>query len=227
MSMNKDNLNIIDLTFPFENGMPAYPSENHQKFESAQIASIDLQGRETRRFVCGSHCGTHVDAPKHFIGGTASIDEIPLNRLIGEAQVIDFGLLPPKSIIYRNDISHKINENSPKKIILKTGWSRFWKTDQYFKDWPFLSADAAEFLIEKRIELLAMDFPSPDPVYFGTDKEKDCPNHKLFFKSGVILVEYLCNLDKLSGDRIFLVVMPLKLSGFDGSPARVIAWNLQ
>lgn len=220
-------MKIIDLTFPLENGMPSFPSTNHQKFESSMVSSINSAGRETRRFVCGSHCGTHIDAMKHFLGGDGSIDKIPLERLLGEAWLINMGELKTKTIISKEDIENKLPKLKVEKLILRTDWSRHWKTAQYFKDWPSLSHDAAKMLVEKGIKLLAMDFPSPDTVYCGNQSSMDSPNHKFFFMNDVILVEYLCNLDKLKEGKIFFAALPLKLSGFDGSPARIVSWEIE
>ncbi len=113
-----------------------------------------------------------------------------------------------------------------KRLVLRTDWSRFWNTKQYYQDWPYLTKEATEFLISRDVELLAIDFPSPDSAYFGNDCSLDCPNHKLLFSRKIILVEYLNNLASLTPGNIFLMVSPLKLVGFDGAPARVTAYSM-
>jgi len=87
-------------------------------------------------------------------------------------------------------------------------------------------ADAIDLLLQQDITLIGLDFPSPDSAYFGNDCSLDSPNHKKIFTANVILAEYLTNLDKLKAGKIFLIVMPLKLIGFDGAPSRISAFNL-
>jgi len=218
------NKKIIDLTLPLEDGMMTYPTTSHQKFESSILGRIEIEGRETRKFTMGSHCGTHVDAMRHFIKGGATIDEFPMDALIGDAKVINLGVLDPGSVIEMEHLMPFFSKKI-KRLVLRADWCRFWGTRQYYNDWPYLTKEAIEFLINHGIELLALDFPSPDSAYFGNDCSLDSPNHKLLFENSIILVEYLTNLKSLSSDNIYLMVSPLKLIGFDGAPARVTAYS--
>ena len=215
---------IIDLTLPLEDGMITYPTNSHHRFESSIVGRIEVEGRETRKFTMGSHVGTHVDAMRHFETDGKTIDEFSLNSLVGNAKVINLGELEPGAFIEPNHLKDHFSEKH-EKVVLRTDWSRFWNTKQYYNDWPVLTKEATKFLIGQDIHLLALDFPSPDSAYFGNDCSLDSPNHKLLFSKNIILVEYLTNLSSLSSDNIYLMVSPLKLMGFDGAPARVSAYS--
>lgn len=215
---------IIDLTLPLQDGMMTYPTPSHHKFESSILGRIEIEGRETRKFTMGSHCGTHVDAMRHFLKDGATIDQFPMDALIGDAKVINLGVLDPGSIIEKEHLKPFLCEKI-RRLVLRADWCRFWGTSQYYKDWPYLSKEAILLLINHGIELLALDFPSPDSAYFGNDCSLDSPNHKLLFENNVILVEYLTNIKSLSSNNIYLIVSPLKLVGFDGAPARVTAYS--
>ena len=222
-------IDIIDLSLGLHDGMITYPTGVHHKFESSIMGRIAIEGRETRKFTMGSHCGTHVDAPRHFIEDGKTIDEYDINDLVGDAFLIDLGQAEPGKIIEVADIQEHvrfIKEHSIKRVLFRTLWSRHWNTKQYYNDWPYFSSEAMELLLDQKIKLIGLDFPSPDSAYFGNDCSMDSPNHKKIFKSGVILAEYLTNLDKLKPGKIFLIVMPLKLIGFDGAPSRISAYNL-
>ena len=220
---------IIDLSFLIEDGMITYPSKSHTKFESSILGKLDIDGRETRKFTMGSHCGTHVDAPKHFIKGSNSVTDFEVNDLIGEALLINLGELKPGHIISLNDFKEyflKFKDYNIKRVIFRSDWSRFWNTKQFYVDWPYFEKDSIKFLIDQEIKLLGLDFPSPDSQYFGNDCSLDSPNHKLLFNSNVILVEYLTNLIKIGSGLFYIMVNPLKLKNFDGAPARVTAYKL-
>ncbi len=218
---------LVDLSLSIENGIITYPSSSHQRFESSIVGRIAVEGRETRKFTIGSHCATHIDSMKHFILNGLAVDEIPLSRLIGPAFLIHLGELAPKTIIQEEDIAPFLPKKPVERLVLRSDWSRFWNTSQFYQHWPVLSSSCAQFLVDRGVRLLGIDFPSPDPPRFGEDCSQDCPNHKLFFSHEIILVEYLTNLGMLRAGEIFLMVMPLKLVGFDGSPARVAAYSLE
>jgi kynurenine formamidase len=222
-------MKIVDLTLGLHNGMITYPTSSHQIFESSIMGRIEIEGRETRKFTMGSHCGTHIDAPKHFIKNGTSIDQFDVNDLVGEALLVDLGDRNPKSIITSNDIKNCISDLKKynlKRVVFKTNWSNHWNTNQYYNDWPYFSDNAMNLLLECDLKLIGLDFPSPDSAYFGNDCSMDSPNHKKIFNKGIILTEYLTNLDKLNTGKIFLIVSPLKLIDFDGAPSRVLAHNL-
>ena len=218
---------IIDLSLGLHDGMITYPTKAHHVFETSIQARIPVEGRETRKFTMGSHCGTHVDAPKHFLENGESVDQFDVNNLIGEALLINLGKMKPNRIIHLNNFKEQFTKYSNiERVVFRTDWSDNWNTSQYYSEWPYFDEESVDFLINQNIKLLGLDFPSPDSAYFGNDCSLDSPNHKKIFSNNIILTEYLTNLKKLKTGKIFLMVCPLKLVDFDGAPSRVTAYNL-
>lgn len=214
---------IIDLTYPIHEGMTTYPRYWHPKVEITQLGRLNIEGRETRRVVLGTHTGTHCDAPCHFIEGGNTIDLIPLDILIGPAVVLDFSKKRPLQEIEVSDFEEHLGNNIPERLVLRFDWSDFWDTLEYYKNHPFISISAAQWIARKGIRLLAMDTPTPDRPSNIKDTVKDSPIHKILLSKGIVLVEYLCNLKGINQREIELIVLPLKIIDGDGSPARCIA----
>jgi kynurenine formamidase len=216
-------MKIIDLSLPIEEGMMTFPSHWHPVVEITILGRHGIEGRETRKLVLGTHIGTHADAPRHFVPGGSTVDEIPLDVLIGPATVLDFSHCRPLQEIDVADIESKLGAGVPQRLILRTGWSDYFGEMKFYKQYPFLSEKAAIWLVQKGVRLIAMDTPSPDNPAHSRDTPNDSPNHKALLGAGVVLVEYLANLKALTRSEVELVVMPLKLKGCDGSPARCAA----
>jgi arylformamidase len=216
-------MKIIDLSLPIEEGMMTFPTHWHPVVEITILGRHGIEGRETRKLVLGTHIGTHADAPRHFIPKGTTIDEIPLDILIGAATVADFPGCRPLQEIDVADLEEKLGGKFPQRIILRTGWSKYFGEMKFYNEYPFLSENAAKWLVENGVKLLAMDTPSPDNPAHSRGTPKDSPNHKVLLGAGVVLVEYLTNLQALTASEVELIVMPLKLKGCDGSPARCVA----
>lgn len=86
-------MKIIDLTYDLENNMITYNAPWHPKFLIEQLARINKEGRETRRVTFGTHTGTHIDAPRHFIENGGTVENISISKLIGPVQIVDFSYL--------------------------------------------------------------------------------------------------------------------------------------
>ncbi|HVI08326.1 MAG TPA: cyclase family protein [Candidatus Binatia bacterium] len=216
-------MKIIDLSLSIEEGMMTFPTHWHPVVEITILGRHGIEGRETRKIVLGTHIGTHADAPRHFIPGGGTIDEVPLDVLVGPATVADFTGCRPLLEIDIADLEKKLGGNVPQRLILRTGWSDYFGHLKFYNEYPFLSEAAARWLVEKGVRLIAMDTPSPDNPAHSRGTSKDSPNHKVLLGAGVVLVEYVANLKALTKSEVELIVMPLKLKGCDGSPARVAA----
>ena len=168
-----------------------------------------------------THSGTHLDAPYHFMEKGAKIDRIPLGRLITAAILCKLRKGPDEPIT-KTDIvrfegkNGKIPPNSA--IIFGTGWSQNISRRDYFTKNPGLSSSAAKYLTEKRTSLVGIDSPSID---LGTDSKFSA--HHILLKNGSLILENLCNLDKINGTWFRLIVLPLKLKDATGSPVRAVA----
>jgi arylformamidase len=222
-------MKFIDLTHSIEEGMQTFNAPWHPIVEITQMGRLSSEGRQTCKFVVGSHTGTHMDAPLHFIRGGNSIDQIPFSKIFGDVSIIDFSYLQEKDKV---TVALLEQVRMGKKVIFNFGWSRYWNTRKFYKNYPFFSPEAAQYLVEKKVELIGMDTPSPDDsriVLSGENlgSEFDSPIHKLLLKNDIVILEYLANLDKIKDDFLGwkIIAMPLKVKGADGAPARVYIYK--
>lgn len=216
-------MKIIDLSLPIEEGMMTFPTHWHPVVEITILGRHGIEGRETRKIVLGTHIGTHADAPRHFIPNGRTIDEVPLEVLIGPATIADFTGCPALHEIDVAELEQKLGSRVPQRLILRTGWSQHFGDLKFYNEYPFLSENAAQWLIDQGVRLIAMDTPSPDNPAHSRGTPKDSPNHKVLLGAEVVLVEYLTNLKSITAAAVELIVLPLKLKGCDGSPARCVA----
>ncbi|OVE76887.1 cyclase [bacterium F11] len=214
---------IVDLSFPIHEGMTVFPVHWHPKVEINVLGRHEVEKRETRKVVFGTHTGTHVDAPQHFIPGGRTIDEIPIDILVGPALLLDFSYANPKQEMGIKDFKSQIGDKKPERILVRFDWSDHWGKSDYYPDHPFFSEEAAKWLVEKGIKLVGYDTPMPDNPKNGFHSDNDSPIHKIFLGKNVVLVEYLCNLNQLEGPEVELIVAPLRIVKGDGAAARCFA----
>jgi arylformamidase len=214
-------MKIIDLTYNLEKNMITYNAPWHPQFSIEQLAKIEKEGRETRKITFGTHTGTHIDAPRHFIENGDTVESIPLEKLVGPVQIVDFSNLKEEEPVTLEMIKSILIS---KKIIFKFGWGNRWGDMKFYDKYPFFTKEAAEYLVSKGVELVGHDTPSPDASYVESDE--DSPVHKIFLKNKVVLVEYIANMDTIDEYEGWnIVVSPLRFKGADGSPARVFIYK--
>tara|TARA_R110002049_G_scaffold264688_1_gene440809 strand:+ start:18914 stop:19552 length:639 start_codon:yes stop_codon:yes gene_type:complete len=207
------NKKVIDLTLPINNKMSGV------SIEPAKIFSVDGWNATTLHLY--SHSGTHMDAPLHFEVNEQTIDELPTERLISEAWIVDLRRLKPKAIIEISDLDFITKDfQAGQSIILHTGWSKRLGTPAYRDDLPRISSDLAHWLGEKGVNILGVEPPSVADV---NNMVEVTEIHNILMKNNIIIVEGLCNLEQITKSKVTLIALPLKLEGGDGAPSRVIA----
>lgn len=192
--------------------MPVYPGDPPVAF--LRHADFHPDGCRVTAVRLGTHVGTHLDAPSHFLAGGATVDELALNALVGPARVVDLSDVAPGSLI---DAASLGRITVGERLLLRTDWSRQFGSDSYYEGFPSLSDGAVNRLVERRVALLGLETPS-----LCVDHEADAAAHRTLLSGGVVIVEGLARLDQLPA-RVWLAALPLPLAGLDGSPCRVIA----
>jgi kynurenine formamidase len=193
-------------------------------------------------FTISEHCGTHVDAPYHFVKDGLTVDRIPLSQLITSVKVVDITEACVKDRDYqlsKNDLevfeTKHGNLLSSDILFIRTGWHIHWKdgnaayygmtksttdSSSCFLSFPGLSVEAAELLVERGIKGVGLDSPSLD---YG--KSSDFAVHRLLLGEGLIGIENLNEeIVNLPPSGAVVMIMPLKIVGGSGSPARIIAF---
>ncbi len=202
----------IDISATIKSGMVHWPGD--PKIEIKQIHSIAKGATANVSHISmGSHTGTHMDAPFHFFPKGKGIDAIPLDAAVGKARVIE--IHDRESIKAEELKRHRIR--SGERILFKTQNSRCcWGTDNFIKDFVYISAEAAKFLTARKIRSLGVDYLSVG----GYFKDGEATHHALL-KAGIWIIEGL-NLSKVRPGEYELICLPLKLFHGDGAPARAM-----
>ncbi|KZS49389.1 cyclase [Rhizobium anhuiense] len=214
---------IIDLTMTLREGIMTFPVHWHPVVEITQLGRFEVEGRETRKIVLGTHTGTHVDAPRHFVPKGETIENTDLDIYYGPARVLDFTHLPDKTEITREMLVERIGRDFPSRILFRYDWERRLDSLKYYSDHPYLSEEACEWIVENGIRLVGFDAPMPDDPRNGRGSDRDSPNHTILLGAGVAILEYLVNLSQIPTKDFILSALPLKIEEGDGAPVRAIA----
>ncbi|WP_294853867.1 cyclase family protein [uncultured Oscillibacter sp.] len=214
---------LIDLTMELHEGMPTYPSPWHPTVDIHQIGRIDMEHRRSYSVTLGSHTGTHMDSPAHMVKDGITIDQIPPETTVGAAKVLDFSHKGRGDKITLSDIQGVgVKLERGDRLIIKTGWYKEWGSNAYYDRWPWVTAEAAQYIVDAGVIFVAMDLPSPDDPLGDTGYGKASPIHDIFLTRGVILVEYLTNTLSITAPEVKIIALPLKVRGVDGFPSRVL-----
>lgn len=203
---------IFDISVAIYNGMPFYPGDSGAEIKPHfQIASGDPANLSELKL--GSHTGTHIDAPRHFMDGGTAVDELPLDVLVGHVRVVD--LTAVESSISRQDLEGS-DIGGVSRLLVKTTNSGLWKYPDFQKDYISFSPEAADYLVESGIRLVGIDYLSVERF------KPDAPRvHHTLLGAGIVVLEGV-DLSGVAAGDYDLVCLPLKIRGGDGAPARAV-----
>jgi arylformamidase len=197
----------LDISVPIYAGMVHYP--DNPSIEIDRISDVergDLCTNSALRL--GSHTGTHIDAPIHFLPGGSGAEQVPLDHLIGPARVIE--IKDPDAVKAEELRGHNLGIRE--RVLFKTSNSqRCWKTSQFVPDFVSIAEDAASYLASLNTLAVGIDYLSA-----GSPE-----THRRLLGAGVVIIEGL-NLTGISQGRYELLCLPLKISGGDGALARAV-----
>jgi arylformamidase len=203
---------IYDISVPIRSGGLVYPGNPEIDIALQQaVAKGASDNVSTIRF--GSHTGTHVDASRHFFDDGQPVDKIPLDRLIGPALLVSFGdeVLSVGAAELR---AHDLKGH--KRILLRTRNSAFLSRMDFVKNYTYLAPDGAQFLVDKGVELVGIDYLSIEQFHSGHHR-----THRTLLERSVVIVEGL-DLSVPAPGEYQLICLPLRIEGCDGAPARAV-----
>jgi kynurenine formamidase len=210
----------LDLSHPVSVQMPRAHIFAAPRFE--RVMTLPADPINVTRFEMTVHTGTHVDAPRHFYNDGPAFDEIPLDRLNGPGVVLHFDT-EPGGVIGLEDFKRSAALVRAGDIVaLHTGWSERFGTKLYDVN-PSISVEAAHWLVDNGIKLLACDFATPDLALPLRQPGFDWPVHQVLLSNGVLVCEHLTGVAALAGHRVEFVFGALNIAAADGAPARVLA----
>jgi len=202
-------MSFIDLTHTIYSNIAVYPGDEQVQLE--QVKNIQSDGYSNFRLSSEMHAGTHIDGPAHMISGSATISQLPLERFSGKGIVID--VRGEKQIEFRESFR---NDIPPETIVLfYSGLDQSFGEPEYFTKHPVISEELALFLVDRKVKMIGIDWPSPDHEPYSI--------HKILLKNNILILENLTNLDQLLDESCFEVfAFPLKIEA-DSSLVRVAA----
>ena len=207
---------ILDLTREVRNDTKVFPGSPLPKFIT--WTKMDVHNYDSEVIFMSTHTGTHMDAPSHFASNASTIDKISVGRFISNAILIKLKKGSNQLITADEIKASNVSIKQGDTIVLSTLWENEIDKDYFFSHSPGLAEDAAKYLIDKKVNAVCIDSPSID-----RGSESSFAVHKLLLSNEILIVENLCNLDKLDCQYFTLIMTPLKLSGASGSPIRAIA----
>lgn len=203
---------LYDISTPVRNGGVVYPGNPEIRIQPQQAISQGA-GANVSSVALGSHTGTHVDAVKHFFDDGQTVDQIPLEHLIGPAILLEFPddlMSVGAADLARHDIG------SHTRVLLRTRNSSFLDGPEFVKDYTYLAPDGAEYLVSRGVELVGVDYFSIEQFHSGHHL-----THRTLLGRGVVIVEGLA-LGEPAAGVYQLICLPLLLAGLDGAPARAV-----
>ncbi len=231
---------LVDLTHAYDSDTVFWPTADGFELE------VDFKGTtpagfyyEANSLRTAEHGGTHLDAPVHFAAGRQHADEIPLERLVGEAVLVDVSAQAAEDRDYQVtaedfmawEAEHgRIPDGAI--LLIRTGYGRFWPdrvrymgTDERGPEavtklhFPGLAPDAARWLVAERdIHAIGLDTPSIDH-----GQSKDFMAHRILFDRNIPAFENVANLEALPATGFEVIALPMKIRGGSGGPLRIIA----
>lgn len=204
-------MKIYDISLTYSPDLITPPSEKF--FDLQRVKNFAENQVNVSKVTLGSHNGTHIDAPLHFIENGNDSSQIDVRKFIGPCQVLE--VKPKSNLIEHDDIVNKIKS---KRVLFKTTNSTLLEKP-FTTDYISIGLTAAQYLVANKVELVGID-------YFGCEA-KGSPGHlvhNILLKSDVLIVEGV-NLAKIKPGNYDIFVGALKIADSDGAPARVFLIN--
>jgi arylformamidase len=202
---------LLDVSVPLVAGMPAYPG--NPDFELQPVKRIaDGGSSNVSRLILGTHTGTHVDAPRHFIEDGVTVDALSLDLLIGRARVVE---ISKRGGIGAEELA-EAGLREDLRVLLKTSNSALWNDTGFHQEYTYVNEEGARYLVEQGVKVIGVDYLSVEQY-----KKAGAPAHRTLLSQGVVIIEGL-NLSEVEPGMYEMYCLPLRVAGGDGAPARVI-----
>lgn len=207
-------MKIFDVSVTIHEGMPVWPGDDpvvlkrRTKIEEGAHANVSF-------LKLSAHTGTHVDAPYHFIADGSKVDEMPLDVLMGPAQVVE---VPDSVKVITAEVIAGLNiAGEPKRLLFKTSNSHYWDltSDEFQTGFVGIDLSASEELVRRGFKLVGIDYLSASPYKISK------PTHDVLLGAKMVIIEGL-DLRGVGAGLYNMYCLPLKLHGADGAPARVV-----
>jgi kynurenine formamidase len=215
---------VVDLSRRVDDATQVYPGDPEVRLEPA--TTLAAHGVNVLGVHIGSHSGTHVDAPYHFVEDGARIDELDPRLFVGPATVLDVRGKGQRERVTAEDLRPYENRLSGGVIaVVRTGWEEHYGTPLYY-DHPFLDRGAAQLLLDAGVRTVAVDALNVDETVLEGEQPDGYPAHHLILGAGGVIAENLANLGAIDFPEPLISLLPIKLGGSDGAPVRAVAMEV-
>lgn len=206
-------MTLYDISLLIAEDLPVWPGDPGINLKKISLIDEGELANVTHISAC-VHIGTHVDAPDHFLGNGKTVEDIPLDLLVGPAYVVD---LPVNGQISASDLEAAAIPEGTIRLLIKTPNSLLWADgfQEFQEDFIALEEDAAAYLVSRKIKVVGIDYLSIAPF------ADPAPTHKRLLDAEVLIIEGL-NLNGIKEGAYTLLCLPIKIKGADGAPARVL-----
>lgn len=202
---------LYDVTVPLRTGMATFPGDppfhmspylQRKKGDPFDLSLLEM----------GTHLGTHVDPPAHYLENGATVDQIPLDSLVGEAFVLD---MQGRKTIDAGALKERLPPDV-KRVLFKTDNGPLLLKSEFCQDYVSLTENGARFLADRKVVLVGTDYLSIERY-----QNPGAPVHHILLQNGILIVEGL-SLMRVPPGRYEIFCLPLLIQGADGAPARVL-----
>jgi kynurenine formamidase len=210
---------LIDLSHTIEHGMTTYPGLpgplicdylSREASRSQYAPGVEFQ---IGKIEMVANTGTYLDSPFHRYADGKDLSQLPLESLAGLDGVVVRVLSAAGRAISRR--SFEAIELEGKAVLVHTGWDVHWRTERYLSNNPFLTRDAAEYLVSQGAVLIGIDSLNIDDI-----GDPSRPVHSTLLGADIPIVEHMCNLAGLPDRQFRFFAVPAKVAGFGTWPVR-------
>ena len=204
---------IIDVTLTLRPDLAAWPDSAEFRLTPTMRISAG-EGYNVSKLEFDLHMGTHVDAPWHCMEHGRTVENLPVDVLIGPACVAH---LPDPQIITASDLESLAMPPDTRRLLLRTRNSELWRKGipEFREDYVALAVDAAQWVVDRGIALIGVDYLSVEPFDHGPLA------HRMLLAAEVVILEGL-DLSAVEPGLYELLCLPMKIGGADGAPARAV-----
>lgn len=206
-------MRVIDLSLDVNNDMPGV--------DISVTKRLEVEGWNATTLSLYSHCGTHMDAPRHFLSDGATLEQQDLSVCVGSATLVDLAPAAAGQLITVDDLGSLADSIQPgARLLFRTDWHKRYGTPEYRDALPRISLQLAAWLVEREVAMIGVEPPSVADV---NNKQELTEVHQTLFRGNVLIVEGLAHLDQITSPVVEFIALPMRITGGDGSPVRAIA----
>lgn len=178
------------------------------------------------------HSFTHIDGSLHYVPGGQTVDQIPIEKMIGKGVIIDLSEVGPNQPVTAKLLDlHASFVKEGDMVLLKTLWDEksSHTKKEFWTEAPYMETDACHWLVDRKVKAVGYDFPPDYCIRYPyldppkKAKKEEAVTHDIILREEILIIEYLTNMGKLRHNIVDLFVLPINVKGAEGMPARVIA----